>query len=305
MGYVIIDLEFNNLQNMDRYFNSFKSKHPELYNIDIQNEIIEIGAIKIDEHMKFIDSVREYIKPKIFPILNPAITEITKITSATLENQGTSFLEAISSLRELFDDGDILCSWAKDDVVELVLNAQYYGYKDLDWIKNYIDIQEYATNVLGHKKCLGLKNALNQLRIKVDNNKLHDALNDAYYTVEVMKRIYNPRIMKKYIVENIYTMPSIFIKDLKNIDIMHRDLKLHCPKCNGKINLTTDILPINWRFVGVGKCDKCSHNILCEIIVKKTLQGEVLYDEIHSVVSNEVYLDYIYKIKNIIDTANI
>ena len=49
---------------------------------------------------------------------------------------------------------------------------------------------------------LSLKNALDELKIKVDKSKLHDALNDANYTAEVFKRLYNNKIVKNYIVKD-------------------------------------------------------------------------------------------------------
>ena len=82
----------------------------------------------------------------------------------------------------MVDEGDIICSWAKDDIAEIIRNANYYGYDDLSWIDNYLDIQEYVTKILGYRKSLSLKNALKALKIKVNEDLLHDALNDCIYT---------------------------------------------------------------------------------------------------------------------------
>ena len=48
------------------------------------------------------------------------------------------------------------------------------------WINNYLDIQEYVTKILGFRKSLSLKNALKALKIKVNEDSLHDALNDIF-----------------------------------------------------------------------------------------------------------------------------
>ena len=183
MGYIIIDLEFNNLRNIDKYYSNFYEENKGIDLIGLENEIIEIGAVKVDRYMKILDSMKVYIKPTAFPIMNPSIIEITKIDDELLSNEGVTFREALERLKGMFDESDILCSWAKDDVAELIRNAKYHNYNDLKWLNSYLDIQEYATKVLGHRKALGLKNALDELRIKVDNTKLHDALNDSLYTV--------------------------------------------------------------------------------------------------------------------------
>ena len=299
MGYIIVDLEFNNLKNITKYHDKFFQEYSDLKNIDLENEIIEIGAVKVDKYMKQICEMREYIKPTIFPIINPKVTEITKIDNKILEEKGISFRQAMDKLKSMFEEGDILCSWAKDDVAEIIINANYHGYKELKWLDSYLDIQEYASNILAHKKALGLKAALDELKIKVDESKLHDALNDAFYTVEVLKRIYNSRVIKNYIVNDIYNMPAINVSNLENITIDSDKLQLKCPKCYKKIQLKTSVELLNWRFAAIGKCSKCNSNVLCEIIIKKTLQGEISYKEIYSILKEDLYLDYMYKFDNL------
>jgi DNA polymerase III epsilon subunit-like protein len=298
MGYIIIDLEFNNLKNITNYHKDFFEKYGNFDSIGLENEIIEIGAVKVDKYMKPISEIREYIKPSIFPVINPIVTEITKIDMDILNEKGVTFEEAIGKLKEMFEEGDVLCSWAKDDVVELIINAHHYNYTDLSWLKEYLDIQEYATKMLAHKKALGLKVALDELKIKVDETKLHDALNDAKYTVEVFRRVYNSRVIKNYLVEDIYNMPAIHVSNLEAVKIDEEQLKLECPKCGKKVQLETPIKLLNWRFAAVGVCPKCKNNVLCEVLVKKTLKGQEAYNEVNSIIKNEIYLNYVYKLEN-------
>lgn len=301
MGYIIVDLEFNNLKNITKYYEGFFDENKQLQNIELENEIIEIGAIKVDQYMKPICEMREYIKPTIFPIINPKVTEITKINSSILNKNGISFEEAMNKLKGMFEEGDVLCSWAKDDVAEIIINANYHKYKDLNWLDAYLDIQEYASQILAHKKALGLKTALDELKIKVDETKLHDALNDAFYTVEVFKRIYNSRVIKNHIVYDIYNMPAINVSNLEGIDIDSDKLEMKCPKCGKRITLETSLECLNWRFAALGICQKCKNKILFEVLVKKTLQGEMGYKEISSILKEDVYLDYVYKFDNMKD----
>ena len=298
MGYIIIDLEFNNLKNITNYHKNFFQEHGKFDSVNLENEIIEIGAVKVDKYMKPISEIREYVKPTVFPLINPVVTEITKIDMDILNEKGISFDRAIGKLKDMFEDGDILCSWAKDDVVELIINANYYNYNDLSWLNEYLDIQEYVTKILAHKKSLGLKVALDELKIKVDETKLHDALNDAKYTVEVFRRVYNSRVIKNYLVKDIYNMPAIHVSNLESIKIDEEKLMLKCPKCGRKVELETPIKLLNWRFAAVGICPKCKNNVLCEVLVKKTLKGEEAYNEVNSILKDEVYLNYVYKLEN-------
>ncbi len=294
MGYVIIDLEFNNLNNITKYHPKFYEIYPDFKTPSIQNEIIQIGAIKVDKYMKVEGRLKEYIKPSIIPVLNPEITKITNITEEDLDN-GITFHEAIKKLRDFIGE-DVFCSWAKDDVAQIIINAHHHGFKNLEWIDKYLDVQEYTSKILGVKKSLSLKNALKRLNIKIDNSLLHDALNDAEFTFLVFKQLYNYRIVKNYIVDNIYDIPTINIKDIDNITLDVSKVKSLCPRCNKKIELDFDYMPYKWRFISIGKCSKCNASILNEVIVKKTLHEEIIYYEIGNIIGNLEYLDYTYKL---------
>ncbi len=298
MAYIVVDLEFNNMNKITESYRDFYEKYKSLENIEIENEIIEIGAVKLDEHMQCIDSMKEYIHPSIFPIINPIVNEITKIDMDLLNEKGISLEDGLNKLKSMFNDGDVLCSWAKDDIIELIINAQYHNYKDIGFINRYLDLQEYATTILGYKKSLGLKKAITELKIRIDENKLHDAFYDAQYTGEVFKRIYNSRIIKNYIVEDIYNMPALNIENLEDFKVAEDKLMLQCPKCKQKINQSTDIVSAKWRFLAAGICPKCKSNVLCQINIKKSFKGDIYYKETSSIVNSEVFEDYCYKLNN-------
>ncbi|MBK1811380.1 exonuclease domain-containing protein [Clostridium sp. YIM B02505] len=294
MGYVILDLEFNNLKNITKYYPDFYSLYEQFKEPKLENEIIEVGAVKLDKMMNCISQFKTYVKPSALNVLNPKITEITGITDENLR-LGITFSEAMDKLKKFVDDDSIICSWAKDDIAEIFRNAFYHNYNDVSWLKEYLDIQEYVTKILGHKKALSLKNALEELKIKVDESKLHDALNDAVYTSEVFKRLFNNRIVKSYIVKDVYNMPAIMIKDLQNYKIDISKLDYKCPKCKTNITVERPLKLFNWRFMGIGKCPKCNTKVLQEVIVKKTISGDEVYNNVNSVLNDIEYTDYYYK----------
>ena len=294
MAFIIIDLEFNNLNGINKYYPDIFNKNPDLKNIEIENEIIEIGAIKLDKYMQSLGEYKAYIKPSIIPVLNPKVLEITKISEKDLES-GISFEEGIDGLRELIDEDDIICSWAKDDITEIISNAMYHKYKSLNWLKNYLDIQEYSTKILAHKKSLSLKNALEQLKIKIDPEKLHDALNDAIYTSYVLKRIYNSRIIKNYVIKDVYNMPAVEVKNLQEYTLDETKVLELCPKCKVNVNIEYSVKAIGWRFLSLGICPRCNSKVINEVVVKKTFAGEEVYKEVSTIVNELEYINYTYK----------
>lgn len=297
MAFVIIDLEFNNLSGIHKCYPDIYTKIPNLKQLDLINEIIEIGAIKVNKYMQPIEELRLFIKPSVIPVINPNILKITGITEENLEG-GVSFIEGLEKLKELVDEGDIVCSWAKDDIVEIIRNANYYNYKDLKWINKYLDLQEYTTKILGFKKSLSLSNALKHLNIKFDGDKLHDALNDALFECSVFKRLYNSRAINSYIISNVYEMPALEIKSLTNISIDYDKVNQLCPKCKRKISIEYPFKPMGWRLVSLGSCNKCKSKVLNELVVKRSLSGEVIYQEIASFIDEIEYSRYEVRFKS-------
>lgn len=298
MAYVIIDLEFNNLSEIDKYIPNYTETYSEEVNGSVKNEIIQIGAIKIDKYMKLIDELKVYIKPSIFSSPNPKILELTGIKTHELEN-GVSFNEAMEALKAFMGKGDILCSWAKDDVREIIINSLHHNYDCTEILGEYIDIQEYCTKILGNQKVLGLKNALNKLNITVDKEMLHDALNDAHFEYMVFKRLYNSRAVKNYIIKDIYKHPIIKVDIRKEFILDKSRISGNCPKCGNDIKRESDVISQSYKYIYVGECSKCKSKILEEIDIKKNFLGDIFYNKTETVLTEVEYSDYSYKIENV------
>ena len=116
MAFIIIDLEFNNLSGIHKCIPNVYTDNPNLKNLELDNEIIEIGAVKLDSHMQPCEELKVYIKPSVIPIINPKILDITKINIKDLEN-GVGFIKGLNKLKDMVQEGDIICSWAKDEGV--------------------------------------------------------------------------------------------------------------------------------------------------------------------------------------------
>ena len=297
MAFIIVDLEFNNLSGIHKCIPNVYNEYPNLKKLDLVNEIIEIGAVKLDAHMQPCEELKVFIKPSVIPVINPKILDITKIDIRDLEN-GVHFIEGLNKLRDMVSDGDIICSWAKDDIAEIIRNANHYCYNDLSWINNYLDIQEYVTKILGFRKSLSLKNALKALKIKVNEDSLHDALNDSIYTAHVFKNVYNARAIKRYIIEDVYKMPALEVTSLEGIELNYDKINQICPKCKKKIEIDYPFSVVGWRFICLGTCTKCNSRILDELIVRKCLCGEEIYKEVATVIDEYDYLRYENKLKH-------
>ena len=97
MEYVIFDLEYNQLD----YNNKKLAKQ---LNIDIpyffNNEIIQIGAIKIDDNLDYISGYSRFVKPKFIQKLNKRLIKMLPLTEDQLQSNGIPFNLAIIEFRK-------------------------------------------------------------------------------------------------------------------------------------------------------------------------------------------------------------
>ena len=115
MNYIVIDLEWN--QNPQRCKIEFKL---------IPFEIIEIGAIKLDEQLNIIDEFHELIKPDIYQEIHYKTKEITQVKIDDLRNS-RMFTDVARDFLQWCGENFIFCTWGSMDLMELQRNLKYFN----------------------------------------------------------------------------------------------------------------------------------------------------------------------------------
>lgn len=190
MNYIIFDLEFNQAYD-------FTEEKKNLINPNCPFEIIQIGAVKLNENFQIISTLDRLIKPELYTDIHPFVKELTGITIEKLSD-AKPFKEICKEFIEFIGHESILCVWGMCDIKELFRNIKYHNLDTSLIPKKYIDIQLYTSKYLDYPKGrhVGLGNAVELLNIPI-GNQFHDAFNDAYYTVEIFKKIYDEEIEPK------------------------------------------------------------------------------------------------------------
>lgn len=188
MNYIIYDLEYN-------------QKHLDSTEVQSNNnssfpfEIIQIGALKLNESFETVSNFNTLIKPTVYPSIHPYVQNLTKINNDTVSSC-KSFAHVYEDfLKFIGNDDIILCVWGINYIKELLRNIKFYNLSTSSISKSYIDIQKYASKYLKAPKesKIGLRTAVDLLNIPT-KIEFHDAFNDAYYTAEVFKGIYDDTI---------------------------------------------------------------------------------------------------------------
>lgn len=116
-SYIVLDLEWN--QPLDR-----DSTIREPFFFD--SEIIEIGALRLDEQFRETGSFKTFIRPRFYPHMNGDVVRLTKIRAQDLEN-APEFPRAYADFTQWCGEDCCLCTWGPDDIPVLMDNLLMHG----------------------------------------------------------------------------------------------------------------------------------------------------------------------------------
>ncbi|MGN0400170.1 MAG: exonuclease domain-containing protein [Blautia sp.] len=203
MNYIVFDLEWNQCP----YGKERENKR-------IPFEIIEIGAIKLDEERKEIDRFQQIIKPTVYHRLHFRTKEILNIDKETLED-GVLFSKGIRKFLRWCGEDVMFCTWGQADLVELQRNMKYYKLSHL--LKGpvfYYDVQKiFGIEYEGKKSSRSLEYAIDYLQMNKDES-FHRALHDAWYTAQIFARLPMEIITKNYSID-CYQNPKCKKEEIK------------------------------------------------------------------------------------------
>ena len=170
-------------------------------------EIIEIGAVKLDEELNIVDTFSSLVYPVVYNELHYIIKDLTGFTMKKLK-KGKPFTEVASNFMKWCGDDYIFCTWGSLDVTELQRNLSYYRLPLPKAPVYYYDLQKIFNLIYdnGDKSTRSLEYAVNHLKLE-KNNAFHRALDDAKYAACVMQCM-DISILRKYFSVDYYQSPA-------------------------------------------------------------------------------------------------
>lgn len=183
MHYIVLDFEFNQAF-------SFRADQPAQTDPNMPCEIIQIGAVKLDESLQEVGRYNALVRPKLYPKMHPKVQKLTGLSRELLQQQ--PFFPAVYEdfVSFIGPEPAVLCSWGVDDIKSLFRNIYFHQLDDGLITKNYLNLQAIAGNALqpeAHGQSMGLQKAVELLELPQEE-RFHDALNDAYYTALVFQK---------------------------------------------------------------------------------------------------------------------
>lgn len=258
MTYIIFDMEWNQPS-------SPKEKNPAL----LHGEIIQLGFFIANENMEIIGKERLTIKPVCYTTMNKYVSLLTGITQEAADG-GLSFREAFMSMAEQFSEDTVLFTWGDDDMPILRENMAFHGI-DIPLPRHYNLQRIFCAQTDTPQRQIALKTAAEQLEITPDI-QAHDALNDAYVTFLIAKKLRLSEGIAQYSSFSVkassrsqahwaVTKPMVqlevpFNGRFDGMAAFCRNMVISCPECGEPLKYGTLCRHGKPAFITMGNCDK-------------------------------------------------
>ena len=176
MNYIVVDLEWNQAMSSK---SSVFNKLP----IHLRGEIIEIGAVKLNDDMSLGEEFTIDVKPVYFKRMHYKVKKLTGFDKERLA-KGLAFPDAMEIFRDWCGEDVTFLTWGCDDRGIMEQNIIIHDL-DWDWIAGWVNLQLiYNLQTGGDKNQKSLASAMEHFGIE-QTRIAHDALGDAYNTALV------------------------------------------------------------------------------------------------------------------------
>jgi DNA polymerase III epsilon subunit-like protein len=190
MYYITLDLEWN-----QAYAQKALAVQRRL-SCRLRGEVIQIGAVKLDANMNICGSFQVIVKPQYFKKLHRHVSELTGITQDQMD-LGMPLSEAAAKFKKWCGKDFAFLTWGPDDIPMLKENFNAHDIP-FGWLDCTYDLQLiFSRQTDGVSKQRSLEYAMEYFELP-QNLPAHDALNDAYFTALVAKKLDVPEGVKNY-----------------------------------------------------------------------------------------------------------
>ena len=244
MYYITLDLEWN-----QAYAEKALAVQKRLCK-RLRGEVIQIGAVKLDRHMRPCGSYQIIVKPKFFKKLHKHVSTLTGITQEQID-AGVPLTEAAERFRKWCGKDFAFLTWGPDDIPMLKENLLAHDLQS-SWLDQTYDLQLIFNRQTGDvSKQRSLEYAMEHFGIQ-QTLPAHDALNDAYFTALVAAKLNVEEGVKTYnqrqgtlLEERVFGDADagedgyVTIKELLDDESVYTS---SCPMCNGTLERRLKIL---------------------------------------------------------------
>ena len=246
MNYIIFDLEWNQCGSESEIITE---------PLCLPGEIIEIGAVKLDDAFQKQDELRLYIKPKYYQKLHRRIVSLTGIRDKMLLEQGLTFPEAYEKFRAFCGEEYSFMTWSTSDLPILVDNMLLHGI-DVSDLPDTYDLQRiFCNEIMRFSRRMSLDDALKVLNEKGDT--AHDALNDSRNTALVCNHLDLEEYAGEYVSRAFAEPPLKTVFESPRAALESEALRQYrCPWCGETVTAEAWLRAEHDEYISMGRCSQ-------------------------------------------------
>ena len=151
-------------------------------------EIIEIGAVKLDENLNECGKLQTFVKPHFFPKHAKDAMDFCMITDADMK-KAITFPAMLEKMSAMYEAGNTLfVAWGDSDYKVLAEGCSRHKLENPVLQADYLDLAEAYKLWRGEENTPGLKTAIIEMEVTADG-LAHTAFDDAYNTGKVLVKM--------------------------------------------------------------------------------------------------------------------
>ena len=281
MNYIIFDLEWNQPPTPEAAITE------PLY---VSGEIIQIGAVKLNDTFEVVDELRLFIRPTYYTKLHKQISALTHIRDKDL-TEAPFFPEAYKQFLRWCGEEFSYMTWSMSDMPMLLENMMLHGI-DCSQLPVCYDIQRiFGREIMRSNQRCSLDHALEVLNMK--GEQAHDALHDAKNTAKVCGFLELEQYLEEYAAPA-YALPPCHKVYSTAQDALHdEELKIFpCPFCGAEIRCKAWVSQNPHTYITYGYCPEEDDEFLLQIHINKVAPGQFRLQRLFYGMSDDLWEIY-------------
>ncbi len=267
MHYIILDMEWDG---------AYHKQHKRFV-----NQILQIGAVKLDKKFNIVDIFDVTIKSSISKRVSKRFVELTGITKEMML-EGIPLSQAVRQYNDWLGNDTVTITWSNSDLYTIAENEKFLLENQKFKIEKYLDLQKFMEGelrLLGHelKSQVSLSHAAELLGITTENYDLHNAKDDSLLCAALLKKHYNEATFGKMIrdtsdpefYKQLY-FKSYYLSRINDERIQKETQTFYCEKCENELKRITKWKYHNNWFNANFVCSDCGKKFICRVSYKQT-----------------------------------
>lgn len=152
------------------------------------NEVIEIGAVKMDRFGDVLGSFNQFVKPMVNPLLSHFCQKLTSIEQADVD-QAKKFPQVIQQFKDwidIYDHEYLLCAWGNADK-RLLSNDCHLHKLETEWLEPFINLKDQYNEIKKNPQKTGLRASVRREGYEFTGVQ-HRAIADAENTAKIFRK---------------------------------------------------------------------------------------------------------------------